>query len=554
MRERSPNSSARCCCSAAARTRSCCCVWPRRRSRPAPFPFPLMHIDTGHNFQEAIEFRDRRVEEIGERLVVAPVEDSIRSGRAVEQTGPRASRNAAADVTLLDTIAEHGFDARIRRRAPRRGKRPGQGADPLVPRRVRPVGAPAPAPGGVEPLQWPHLTRASTLRVFPISNWTELDVWQYIARGVSSRCRRSTSRMSARSFAAMACCTRSARSCELMEGEEPFTARVRYRTVGDMSCTGAVESDADDARRSRRRDRRDRGHGARPDARGRPGHRGRDGGPQAARVLLMGARSPQLAGGQRNGNGAAARRRRLSRPTSATEVFSRLAERPADLLRFATAGSVDDGKSTLIGRLLYDSKQVLADQLAHVEQASQRKWAGLHRPVAAHRRPARRARAGHHDRRRLPLLRDRAAPLHHRRHPGPRAVHAQHGHRRVDRRPRDRARRRAQGRPRAVQAPRVHQLAARHPARGRVRQQDGPGRLPARTSSMRSSRSSTVSPRGWSCPTSRSSRSRRCSATTSSSARIRCPGTRARRCSTTSSTSTSPPTATSSTCASRCSG
>ena len=79
--------------------------------RPGRFPFPLMHIDTGHNFAEVIEFRDRRVAELGERLIVASVEDSIRSGRVVDETGPRASRNGLQTVTLLDAIEEHGFDA-----------------------------------------------------------------------------------------------------------------------------------------------------------------------------------------------------------------------------------------------------------------------------------------------------------------------------------------------------------------------------------------------------------------------------------------------------------
>ncbi|HSZ70704.1 MAG TPA: sulfate adenylyltransferase subunit CysD, partial [Solirubrobacteraceae bacterium] len=79
--------------------------------RPAPFPFPLMHVDTGHNFPEAIEYRDRRAAELGERLIVASVQDSIDQGRAVEETGPRASRNKLQTVTLLDAIAEHGFDA-----------------------------------------------------------------------------------------------------------------------------------------------------------------------------------------------------------------------------------------------------------------------------------------------------------------------------------------------------------------------------------------------------------------------------------------------------------
>src|SRR5438046_3877328 len=79
--------------------------------RPGRFPFPLMHVDTGHNFPEVIEFRDRRVAELGERLIVASVQESINAGRAVEETGPRASRNRLQTVTLLDAIAEHGFDA-----------------------------------------------------------------------------------------------------------------------------------------------------------------------------------------------------------------------------------------------------------------------------------------------------------------------------------------------------------------------------------------------------------------------------------------------------------
>ena len=148
-----------------------------------------------------------------------------------------------------------------------------------------------------------------------------------------------------------------------------------------------------------------------------------------------------------------------------------------DLLRLTTAGSVDDGKSTLIGRLLYDSKQIFEDQLENVaagERAPRRR--GHARPRAAHRRPAGRARAGHHDRCRLPLLRDAAAALHHRRLPGAPPVHAQHGHRRLHGRPRGRADRRPPGRARAVQAPRLHQRAAGHPQAGRGGQQDGPGR------------------------------------------------------------------------------
>ena len=118
--------------------------------RPARFPFPLMHVDTGHNFPEVIEFRDRRVAELGERLIVACVQDSIDAGRVVEETGPRASRNRLQTTTLLDAIAEHGFDAGLRRRAPRRGAGPREGAHHVLPRRLRrlgPQGASAPSCG-----------------------------------------------------------------------------------------------------------------------------------------------------------------------------------------------------------------------------------------------------------------------------------------------------------------------------------------------------------------------------------------------------------------------
>ncbi len=143
-----------------------------------------------------------------------------------------------------------------------------------------------------------------------------------------------------------------------------------------MSCTGRGRVRRGHARGGRRRDRRHRGHRARADARRRPRDRGGDGGSQAAGVLLMDAHGPGTVAAWRStatATAPAARRpRRVVGARAPRSVFRRLTERPADLLRFATAGSVDDGKSTLIGRLLYDSKQVLADQLAHVEQASQR--------------------------------------------------------------------------------------------------------------------------------------------------------------------------------------
>jgi sulfate adenylyltransferase subunit 2 len=210
--------------------------------RPAPFPFPLMHVDTGHNFPEAIEFRDRKVEELGERLVVASVEDSIREGRVVEETGPRASRNALQTVTLLDAITEHGFDAAFG--GARRDEERARAKERILsfrdefgqwePQRQRPE---------LWGLYNGRLKKGEHARVFPISNWTELDVWQYIAEeqlevpSIYFAHDREVFERDGMLYAVSP-------FMELMDGEEAFTATVRYRTVGDMSCTGAVESDA----------------------------------------------------------------------------------------------------------------------------------------------------------------------------------------------------------------------------------------------------------------------------------------------------------------------
>ncbi len=210
--------------------------------RPAPFPFPVMHVDTGHNFPEAIEFRDRRVAELGERLIVASVEESIRSGRAVEQTGPRASRNTLQTVTLLDAIAEHGFDAAFG--GARRDEERARAKERILsfrdefgqwePQRQRPE---------LWSLYNGRIRKGEHARVFPISNWTELDVWQYIAEEgleVPSIYFAHDREVFARDGMLYAVSP----FVELMGDERPFRARVRYRTVGDMSCTGAVESHA----------------------------------------------------------------------------------------------------------------------------------------------------------------------------------------------------------------------------------------------------------------------------------------------------------------------
>jgi sulfate adenylyltransferase subunit 2 len=210
--------------------------------RPGPFPFPIMHVDTGHNFPEAIEFRDRRVAELGERLIVASVEDSIRQGRVEDQAGPYASRNALQTVTLLDAIAEHGLDAAFG--GARRDEERARAKERILsfrdefgqwePQRQRPE---------VWSLYNGRIRRGEHVRVFPISNWTELDVWQYIAEEdleVPSIYFAHEREVFARDGMLYAVSP----FVELLDGERPFSARVRYRTVGDMTCTGAVESDA----------------------------------------------------------------------------------------------------------------------------------------------------------------------------------------------------------------------------------------------------------------------------------------------------------------------
>jgi sulfate adenylyltransferase subunit 2 len=210
--------------------------------RPAPFPFPLMHVDTGHNFPEAIEYRDRRIAELGERLIVASVQDSIDQGRVVEETGPRASRNALQTVTLLDAIAEHGFDAAFG--GARRDEERARAKERILsfrddfgqwePKSQRPE---------LWSLYNGRIRKGEHARVFPISNWTELDVWQYIAEEqleVPSIYFAHEREVFARDGMLYAVSP----FIELMQGEEAFSSTVRYRTVGDMSCTGAVASSA----------------------------------------------------------------------------------------------------------------------------------------------------------------------------------------------------------------------------------------------------------------------------------------------------------------------
>ncbi len=213
--------------------------------RPAPFPFPLMHIDTGFNFPEVIRFRDQRAAELGEHLIVRYVQDSIDSGRVVEETGPRASRNRLQTTTLLDAIAEMGFDAAFG--GARRDEEKARAKERIFSFRDE-FGQWEPK--AQRPELWSlfngRIRRGEHVRVFPISNWTEMDIWQYIAQeqielpDVYYAHTRPVVQRDGMLLAA-------GEHLRLLPGEVPFEAEVRYRTVGDMSCTGAVLSPATNA-------------------------------------------------------------------------------------------------------------------------------------------------------------------------------------------------------------------------------------------------------------------------------------------------------------------
>jgi sulfate adenylyltransferase, small subunit len=209
---------------------------------PARIPFALMHVDTGHNFSEVLEFRDRRVAELGVQLVVASVQESIDAGRVVEERGPRASRNRLQTTTLLDGITSNGYDAVFG--GGRRDEEKARAKERVFsfrdefgqwdPKNQRPE---------LWSLYNGRHRKGEHIRVFPLSNWTELDIWQYIeVEGIEVPSiyfahhrqvfRRDGMLLAVSDFVA------------LLPDEEPETMLVRYRTVGDASCTGAVESSA----------------------------------------------------------------------------------------------------------------------------------------------------------------------------------------------------------------------------------------------------------------------------------------------------------------------
>jgi sulfate adenylyltransferase subunit 2 len=212
---------------------------------PAPVPFPVLHIDTGHNFDEVIEFRDRTVRQLGLRMVVSSVQDDIDAGRTVEETGPKASRNRLQTGALLRAIGENGFDAVFG--GARRDEEKARAKERVFslrdefgqwdPRRQRPE---------LWNLYNGHHRKGEHVRVFPLSNWTELDIWQYILdEGIELPSlyyahRRTVFQRDGMLLAVTPYVT-------LLDGEEPYDAMVRFRTVGDATCTGCVESSATSA-------------------------------------------------------------------------------------------------------------------------------------------------------------------------------------------------------------------------------------------------------------------------------------------------------------------
>ena len=209
---------------------------------PARVPFPVMHVDTGHNFPEVLAFRDHRVAQLGVKLVVASVQASIDQGRVVEESGPRASRNRLQTTTLLDAIEEHRFDAAFG--GARRDEEKARAKERVFsfrddfgqwdPKNQRPE---------LWSLYNGRHRAGEHIRIFPLSNWTELDIWQYIGEEgieIPSIYYAHDRKVFRRDGMLLAVSD----SLSPGEGEEAFTATVRYRTVGDATITGAVESSA----------------------------------------------------------------------------------------------------------------------------------------------------------------------------------------------------------------------------------------------------------------------------------------------------------------------
>jgi sulfate adenylyltransferase subunit 1 len=310
----------------------------RKAFWPAKIPFPLVHIDTGHNFPETMEFRDNLIKEMGANLVVGSVQQSIDEGAVVEETGMNASRNALQTTTLLDTIEFNNFDACMG--GARRDEEKARAKERFFSHRDD-FGQWDPK--NQRPELWNLFNGKKRMgehfRVFPISNWTEMDVWQYILKEniaipelyfakERNVIWRNGSWLPVSEF------------ITLKDTDEPQMKMVRFRTLGDITITGGQESDAD----------------------------------TLEKIIQEVASSRQTERGNREDD---KRSERLLLTIKVKETmennFDTQGYLDMELLRFTTAGSVDDGKSTLIGRLLYDSKSIFEDQVQQIEQTSKKK-------------------------------------------------------------------------------------------------------------------------------------------------------------------------------------
>lgn len=209
---------------------------------PARFPFPLLHVDTGHNFQETLDFRDELVQSVDARLIVRTVQESIDKGRAVEEKGLNASRNALQSITLLDAVEEFRFDAAIG--GARRDEEKARAKERFFSHRDE-FGQWDPK--NQRPELWNIFNgrkhSGEHFRIFPLSNWTEMDVWQYIAAekiAIPSIYFSHDREVVDRGGSLLA----KSDYLVLQTTERYQQRRVRFRTVGDMTCTGAMESSA----------------------------------------------------------------------------------------------------------------------------------------------------------------------------------------------------------------------------------------------------------------------------------------------------------------------
>ena len=389
---------------------------------PAPLPFPVMHVDTGHNFDEVHRVpRPDASTELG-----AAAGRGVGAGRHRRRPGGRGDRPAGQPQPAADRHAarrrssEHRFDAVFG--GARRDEEKARAKERVFcfrdefgqwdPKNQRPE---------LWSLYNGRHRKGEHIRVFPLSNWTELDIWQYIARRGHRAARRSTTPTSARSS----------------ERDGMLLAR---DPVHRRCCDGEESVEATGALpHGRRRDLHRRGRVVRRDRRRRRS-------PRSPPAASPSAAPPAPTTGSPKPAWKTARRRGTSDVTELLRVRHR---------RLGRRRQVHAHRPAAL-RHQVDLRGPARGGRAHQPRARRR----VHQPRAAHRRPAGRARAGHHDRRRLPLLRHAEAQVHHRRHPGPHPVHAQHGHRRVDRRPRADPDRRPQRRARAVAPARVPRLAA----------------------------------------------------------------------------------------------